>query len=74
MGQGVGVGIVNPILFSLVADMTIESERGTAYGILCFTQSMGGTVGGWLSTVISAHSSVQPRIEVRNSSEFGRER
>ena len=59
MGQGVGVGIVNPILFSLVADMTIESERGTAYGILCFTQSMGGTVGGWLSTVISAHSSVQ---------------
>eukprot|EP01046_Picozoa_sp_COSAG06_P000335 COSAG06_NODE_9_length_37879_cov_13.349735_15_plen_491_part_00 len=57
--NGVGVGIIFPLLFSLIADMNPEDSRGKAFGILCFTQSLGGTIGGWLSTVISAQSHVQ---------------
>ena len=57
--NGVGVGVIFPLLFSLIADMNPEDSRGKAFGLLCLTQSLGGTIGGWLSTVISAQSHVQ---------------
>ncbi len=57
--NGIGVGVIFPLLFSLIADMNPETSRGTAFGIVCFTQSLGGTVGGWLSTVISGNGDIQ---------------
>jgi MFS family permease len=56
--NGLGVGIVWPLLFSLVADITPEASRGSAFGIFAFTQSIGGTIGGWLSTFISGNDHV----------------
>jgi MFS family permease len=53
--NGVGVGVVSPLLYSLVADLTVERDRGKAFGVLCLMQSLGGTIGSAVSTVLAGH-------------------
>jgi MFS family permease len=42
--NGAGLGIVKPLLFSLVADKNPPSTRGMAFGMLYFTAALGNTV------------------------------
>lgn len=57
--NGIGVGMVSPLLFSIVADTTPEQHRGRAFGILCLTQSLGSTGGGFVSTVLSGYRDIE---------------
>ena len=53
--NGIGVGMVSPLLFSIIADTTAEADRGKAFGVFALFQSCGATIGGFCSTVISGH-------------------
>jgi MFS family permease len=42
--NGVGLGIVKPLVFSLVADKNPPSKRGMAFGMLYFTAALGNSM------------------------------
>lgn len=52
--NGLGLGLVIPIIFSLVSDMTGEGERGRAFGVLSFTANLGGAFGSLFATNLAA--------------------
>lgn len=54
--NGIGLAIVTPAIQSLVADSTDNSNRGTAFGWLALTGSLGAIVGGTMSVLIAEKS------------------
>ncbi|XP_049936071.1 uncharacterized protein LOC116262245 isoform X2 [Nymphaea colorata] len=52
--NGIGLAIVTPAIQSLVADLTDESNRGTAFGWLQLTGNLGSILGGFLSVLIAS--------------------
>ncbi|KAF3773120.1 spinster protein [Nymphaea thermarum] len=52
--NGIGLAIVTPAIQSLVADLTDESNRGTAFGWLQLTGNLGSILGGLLSVLIAS--------------------
>lgn len=54
--NGIGLAIVIPAIQSLVADSTIDSNRGTAFGWLQLTGNMGSIIGGLFSVLIASTS------------------
>ncbi|CAE8641122.1 unnamed protein product [Polarella glacialis] len=53
MVNGAGLGLVQPLLLSLVSDTNAPSRRGTAFGLLQFTGNLGTMGGGYLSTILA---------------------
>jgi len=53
--NGVGLGIVQPLLFSLVADKSDARGRGKAFGFLQFSGNMGQTAFTALATGIASY-------------------
>ena len=53
--NGVGLGIVQPLLMSLVADKSHASGRGKAFGFLQFSGNMGQTAFTALATGIASY-------------------
>ncbi|KAJ8771637.1 hypothetical protein K2173_026814 [Erythroxylum novogranatense] len=51
--NGIGLAIVAPAIQSLVADLTDEHNRGTAFGWLQLTANLGSVVGGFLSLLMA---------------------
>eukprot|EP01052_Picozoa_sp_SAG31_P033901 SAG31_NODE_3890_length_3777_cov_5.473355_5_plen_425_part_00 len=56
--NGVGVGLVSPLLLSLIADATPTHRRGKAFGVFALTSSLGGTFGGVISTVVAGYGRI----------------
>ncbi|XP_055811024.1 thiamine pathway transporter THI73-like [Solanum dulcamara] len=54
--NGIGLAIVTPAILSLVADSTEDSNRGTAFGCLALTGSLGAIIGGTMSVLIAETS------------------
>ncbi|GMN33737.1 hypothetical protein TIFTF001_004312 [Ficus carica] len=54
--NGIGLAIVIPAIQSLVADSTDDSNRGTAFGWLQLTGSIGSIIGGLFSVLIASKS------------------
>ncbi|KAH7861179.1 hypothetical protein Vadar_022683 [Vaccinium darrowii] len=54
--NGIGLAIVIPSIQSLVADSTDETNRGTAFGWLAVTGSIGSIIGGLFSVLIASTS------------------
>uniref|UniRef100_A0A5B7BWY0 Major facilitator superfamily (MFS) profile domain-containing protein n=1 Tax=Davidia involucrata TaxID=16924 RepID=A0A5B7BWY0_DAVIN len=54
--NGIGLAIVTPAIQSLVADSTDDSNRGTAFGWLQLTASLGSIIGGLCSVLIASKS------------------
>lgn len=52
--NGIGIGIVVPLLQSLVADLAPARLHGRAFGLLSFTSMLGGMLGGLLATTLAA--------------------
>jgi len=48
--NGIGLGIVQPLLFSMVADKNAPSKRGSAFGWVFFMGALGSTVFGLVAT------------------------
>jgi len=53
MLNGVGLGLVKPLVFSLVADKNPPSKRGMAMGMLYFSSAIGNTI---FTSIATAHS------------------
>lgn len=53
--NGVGLGIVQPLLFSLVADKSRPEERGRAFGWLQFTGNTGQTIASAVATTLAGN-------------------
>mmetsp|Transcript_82870 Transcript_82870/g.173515 ORF Transcript_82870/g.173515 Transcript_82870/m.173515 type:complete len:506 (+) Transcript_82870:158-1675(+) len=51
--NGIGLGIVQPLLCSLIADTNAPDRRGRAFGMLSFTGNMGATFGGLFATSLA---------------------
>lgn len=51
--NGAGIGLVVPILFSLVADLVKEPARGRAYGLVNFASAVGAAAGGYIATELA---------------------
>ena len=51
---GLGLGMVMPLLFALVADLVPATHRGTCFGIVLFAAHVGGAAGGYLTTNLAA--------------------
>jgi len=56
MLNGVGLGIVQPLLYSMVADKNPPSKRGTAFGALFFAGQVCQTLFGFFATKYAAQS------------------
>ncbi|KAJ1398654.1 MFS transporter superfamily [Sesbania bispinosa] len=54
--NGIGLAIVTPAIQSLVADSTVDSNRGMAFGWLQLTGNMGSIIGGLFSVLIASTS------------------
>ncbi|KAJ1702612.1 hypothetical protein LUZ63_002391 [Rhynchospora breviuscula] len=52
--NGIGLALVIPAIQSLVADLTEEDSRGSAFGWLQFTGSMGSIVGTFLGLLLAS--------------------
>jgi len=52
--NGVGLGIVQPLLYSMVADKSPPSKRGTAFGALFFAGAVCQTLFGLFATKFAA--------------------
>ena len=52
--NGLGLGLVIPVVFALVADMFPPSQRGAAFGILSCCSNFGGMSGSLLATELGA--------------------
>ncbi|KAK7358970.1 hypothetical protein VNO77_00913 [Canavalia gladiata] len=53
---GIGLAIVTPAIQSLIADHTVDSNRGTAFGWLHLTGSFGRILGGLFAVLIAPTS------------------
>lgn len=51
--NGIGLALVAPAIQSLVADSTVESNRGMAFGWLQLTGNLGSIIGGLVSILIA---------------------
>ncbi|KAL6645119.1 hypothetical protein ACP70R_016727 [Stipagrostis hirtigluma subsp. patula] len=51
--NGVGLALVVPAIYSLVADYSDDTTRGTAFGWVQMAQSMGSVVGGSLGVMLA---------------------
>ncbi|KAL5846798.1 hypothetical protein ACOSQ3_010322 [Xanthoceras sorbifolium] len=51
--NGIGLAIVAPAIQSLVADSTVDTNRGMAFGWLQLTSNLGSILGGLLSLLIA---------------------
>ncbi|KAL6648539.1 hypothetical protein ACP70R_012763 [Stipagrostis hirtigluma subsp. patula] len=51
--NGVGLALVVPAIYSLVADYSDDATRGTAFGWVQMAQSMGSVVGGSLGVMLA---------------------
>jgi MFS family permease len=51
--NGVGLALVLPAMFSLVADYSDETTRGTAFGWLQMASRLGAMVGGSLGVMLA---------------------
>lgn len=54
--NGIGLAIVIPAIQSLVADSTIDSNRGVAFGWLQLTGNLGSIIGGLFSVLLASTS------------------
>ncbi|XP_027364462.1 uncharacterized protein LOC113871571 [Abrus precatorius] len=54
--NGIGLAIVIPAIQSLVADSTVDSNRGMAFGWLQLTGNFGSIIGGLFSVLIASTS------------------
>ena len=54
--NGVGLGMIGPLMYGMVVDSWEPHQRGKALGVLGITGSIGGLVGGWFATA-SPHAS-----------------
>nr|KYP38186.1 Protein spinster isogeny 2 [Cajanus cajan] len=54
--NGIGLAIVIPAIQSLVADSTVDNNRGVAFGWLQLTGNLGSIVGGLFSVLIASTS------------------
>ncbi|XP_061345081.1 uncharacterized protein LOC133290931 isoform X2 [Gastrolobium bilobum] len=54
--NGIGLAMVTPAILSLVADSTIDSNRGMAFGWLALTGQFGSIIGGLFSVLIASTS------------------
>ncbi|KAJ1379903.1 MFS transporter superfamily [Sesbania bispinosa] len=54
--NGIGLAIVTPAIQSLVADSTVDSNRGVAFGWLQLTGNLGSIIGGLFSVLIASTS------------------
>ena len=52
--NGLGLGLVVPVVFSLVSDMFAPAHRGLAFGILGCSSNLGGLAGAWFATELAA--------------------
>ncbi|CAJ1938087.1 unnamed protein product [Sphenostylis stenocarpa] len=52
--NGIGLAIVIPAIQSLVADSTVDNNRGMAFGWLQLTGFLGSIIGGLLSVLIAS--------------------
>ena len=52
--NGVGIGLVIPLVYSLVADLAPDAVRGRAFGIVYFSSNFGRAAGGFLATTLAA--------------------
>jgi len=52
--NGVGLGIVQPLLLSLVADKNAPTKRGTAFGSIYFVGAVANTLFGLVATTFAA--------------------
>ena len=48
--NGVGLGMIGPLMFGMVVDSWPAHQRGKALGVLGITGSVGGLVGAWFAT------------------------
>ncbi|KAK7856202.1 hypothetical protein CFP56_024518 [Quercus suber] len=51
--NGIGLALVSPAIQSLVADLTDDNNRGSAFGWLQLTGNLGSIIGGLLSVLIA---------------------
>lgn len=56
--NGLGIGLVIPVAFALVADLAADELRGRAFGALFFCWNVGGAAGGYFATTIAASPSL----------------
>eukprot|EP00929_Paragymnodinium_shiwhaense_P108417 TRINITY_DN74743_c0_g1_i1.p1 TRINITY_DN74743_c0_g1~~TRINITY_DN74743_c0_g1_i1.p1 ORF type:complete len:502 (-),score=64.64 TRINITY_DN74743_c0_g1_i1:148-1653(-) len=56
MLNGIGLGMVQPLLYSLISDMTPPAKRGSAFGMLRFTGNMGSMAGTYFATLLAGFS------------------
>jgi len=56
MLNGMGLGIVQPLLFSLTADKTLPTKRGSAFGALFFIGEWGAVLFGFVATATANKS------------------
>ncbi|RDX86300.1 Protein spinster-like 2, partial [Mucuna pruriens] len=54
--NGIGLAIVIPAIQSLVADSTVDNNRGVAFGWLQLTGNLGSIIGGLFSVLIASTS------------------
>lgn len=54
--NGIGLAIVIPAMQSLVADSTIDSNRGMAFGWLQLTGNLGSIIGNLFSVLLASTS------------------
>ncbi|XP_027921462.1 uncharacterized protein LOC114179342 isoform X2 [Vigna unguiculata] len=52
--NGIGLAIVIPAIQSLVADSTVDNNRGMAFGWLQLTGNLGSIIGGLFSVLIAS--------------------
>lgn len=51
--NGLGLGLVTPVVYSLISDMVPTHRRGRAYGLLNFCGGVGGTLGSLFATELA---------------------
>jgi len=54
--NGIGVGIVQPLLLSLVADKNPPTKRGSAFGSIYFTGAVCNTLFTYVATKYSVEN------------------
>ena len=56
--NGIGIGLVIPLSFAVVADLAPDSMRGRAFGVLNFASNFGRAAGGFFATSLAATPAV----------------
>jgi MFS family permease len=52
--NGIGLGIIGPLMYGMVVDSWEPHQRGKALGVLGITGSIGGLSGGWFATTVGS--------------------